>query len=156
MELVEQHVTGWNDWPEDVRIRLLEWNADYLLSFRQGPDFLCGGGCARMIASHERGNPVVRPTKKAHGTVVCEDCLVAFARKFTTPPWLGIQGSLHKLRQKFLRQEEILEGTKRRNRRLREQVKIGEAYIDELEAHLDPAVVWEIKDQLRGKYRYVP
>lgn len=151
--MIEQRVRGWDDWPDDVRDRLRDWNRNYLLSFRQGPDFVCGGGCARMIKSHERGNPVVRATKKAHGTVVCEDCLIAFARKFTRPPWLGQQAAYQKLRAKFARQGLILEGTKRRSRSLKRQVEIGEAFIDRLEAEIDPDVLAQIKDELRGKFR---
>lgn len=153
-KLVEQHVESWDDWPFDVVERLRDWNEGYLLSFPQGDDYKCGGGCGRMIKSHRRGNPVVRPTKKAHGVPVCEDCLIAFARKFSKPPWLDPYAAYQKLKAKFTRQTVILEGTKKKNARLKAQVKIGERYIDELEAHLDPAVVWEIKDELRGKDRY--
>lgn len=156
MELVEQHVKGWHDWPEDVVDRLLEWNAKYLLSFRQGPDFRCEGGCARMIKSHARGNPVVRPTKKAHGSVVCEDCLIAFARKYTSPPWLGAQAAYQKLKHKFEKTCDVLEGTRSRNRRLKRQVEIGEIYIERLEKMIPDSIVDEIKDDLRGQYRYVP
>lgn len=152
-ELVEQQVEGWEDWPPDVEDRLREWNANYLLSFRQGPDFKCGGGCGRMIKSHHRGNPVVRPTKKAHGVTVCEDCLVAFARKFDTPPWLDPHAAYQKLKHKFARQTQILEGTKQKNARLKQQVRIGEAYIDRLEAAMPDILVDQIKDELRGKMR---
>lgn len=154
--LVEQRVEGWDDWPEDVRQRLIDWNTDYLLSFRQGPDFKCGGGCGRMIKNHSRGNPVVRATHKAHGVVVCEDCLIAFARKFDKPPYLDPYAAFQKLKAKFARQTQILEGTKKRNARLKQQVRIGEAYIDELEKMIPDSIVAEIKAELRGKNRYTP
>lgn len=156
MDLVEQHVEDWADWPLDVEERLRDWNAGYLLSFRQGPNFKCGGGCGRMIKNHHRGNPVVRPTKKAHGVTVCEDCLIAFARKFDKPPYLDPYAAYQKLKAKYARQGSILEGTKKKNARLKEQVKIGEAYIDELEKMIPDSIVAEIKGRLRGKNRYSP
>lgn len=152
-EMIEQTVTGWDDWPEDVVERLRAWNAAYLLSFPQGPDYRCEGGCGRLIKAHERGNPVVRATKKAHGVPVCEDCLIAFARKYSTPPWLGAQAAYQTLKRKLIRQEAILEGTRNKVRRLKRQSEIAETYIDRLEKMIPDSIVAEIKDELRGKDR---
>jgi len=151
--IVRQRVNDWGDWPDDVRERLRDWNERYLLSFTHGPDFRCQGGCARTIASHPRGNPVVRPSKKKHGAPVCEECLIAFARKFETPPALGRYAAIVKLSRKLARQETMINGLNRHNAKLKQQLRIDAIYIDELERLIPPGALAELKASLRGKHR---
>lgn len=150
---VQQLVNGWEDWPDDVVVRLRAWNEEYLLAFRIGPDFKCEGGCGRWIAANPGGDAVVRATKKTPGSVVCEDCLIAFARRCTQPPRIGLHGANHQLRQDLTAQRRRYEELEERVRRLRDQLKIDDLYVGRLEQLINPAQLQALKDEIRGQYR---
>ncbi|MDE2100419.1 MAG: hypothetical protein KGL39_24415 [Patescibacteria group bacterium] len=152
-ELVKQKVTGWDDWPADVVDRLHEWNDARLLSFPQGPDYRCEGGCARMIKAHSSGNPRVRSHNKAPGASVCEDCLIAFARKFNTPPRLGHYGVVYELQRKAAKYQQQIAALEGHVARLYKQCYLDDVYTAELEAAIDPDKLRTIKNELRGKDR---
>lgn len=147
---VEQRIMDWAGWPDDVRPLLIEWNADFLLSFRRGPDFFCLG-CNRGIAAHPNGNAVVRPRRKAHGVLCCEDCLITLARENALPPaWLeplkpGVRVERH-LRDR-------IDALEKRVGRLRMQLELDQAYMDRLEAEIPADRLAAIRDELRGRNR---
>lgn len=157
MGLIEQTVSDWGDWPDDVRDRLRSWNADFLLSFRRTGDFLCFG-CHRAISSHPQGNAVVRPKPKAKGSLFCETCLVALARTYDTPPPnterdVSYRGAIVRAEGR----EQALRALRERDqavaKRLRRQLAIDQIFIDELEKLVDPEKLVALRDRLRGVHR---
>lgn len=146
--LVEQRVSGWQGWPDDVRDRLRAWNKAFLLSFHRGPNFLCSG-CARPIKAHPNGDAVVRPWRKAHGVTRCEDCLIALARAYEVPPE-SLAPRAHKLTDRLRARIDALE---KRAARLRVQLELDQIYMDRLEEEIPADRLAAVRDELRGRYR---
>lgn len=147
--LVEQHVSDWQGWPDDVRDRLRAWNAAFLLSFRQGPDFHCDG-CGRQIKSHPNGNAVLRPRRKAHGVLRCEDCVITLATTCDLPPDERPVPASRRLEERLRAGIAALE---KRAGRLREQRMVDQLYIDRLEQEIPPIRLAALHDELRGRNR---
>lgn len=148
MTPVVQTVSSWSGWPDDVRERLRRWNREFLLSFRRGGDFICDG-CCREIQAHPNGNAVVRPWRKAHGVLRCEDCMIALARAYETPP----SALAHRARDLSERLRDRIETMEKRLGRLRQQLAIDQIYIEALEDLIPRAALEVLRDELRGRYR---
>lgn len=150
--MIEQTISTWDGWPDDVRDRLRDWNDLYLLSFRRRASsvtagFFCGG-CRRLVAFHPNGDAVVRPHRKAKGTRRCEDCLIEMARQYAEP--FGGRRLLLTVEGRLRARIAALEN---KRLRLREQIANDQVYIDELEDQIPPDIIQAIRDRLRGRLR---
>lgn len=146
MTLIEQHISRWPDWPEDVREKLQQWNKDYLLSFVRGPDFTCMR-CQREIKAHPNGNAVLRAAKKARGGVYCEECVIVFARKREVP--LRRSGDAEREKRLLV----YIAKLEKKAAKMRRQADLERDYVDVLEQEISAKRLSEIKAERSGKYR---
>jgi hypothetical protein len=150
MTKVVQRVGSWSDWPADVVDRLRDWNLRFLLSFDRFGDFRCVA-CGREIVGHPNGNARIRPTPKAHGVLVCEDCLIRIGREHETPPDLNpARVALLQERHRHQRLAAHIERLEAHRARLRRQIARDQLYIDELEARVTPEALQAARAAMRN------